>query len=87
LSRFLLWGGMIGACFAMPNSALDGFGQAARVFAGIFIVLQVGAAAVEAARATHRCWLGLPCLLQPPVHAPHHRIAAHHPAGVLLRRE
>jgi hypothetical protein len=39
--RFLLWGGLIAATFAMPNTALNGYAQAARAFSGIFIILQV----------------------------------------------
>ena len=38
--RFLVWGGLISSTFAMDNSVLNGFAQAARVFAGFFIVLQ-----------------------------------------------
>lgn len=46
--------GLITSTFWMPNSALNGFGQAARVFSGFFIVLQVcGAAAAVAGWA---CW-------------------------------
>lgn len=39
--KFLLWGGLIGSTFFMSNSVLAGFGQAARVFAGFFIILQL----------------------------------------------
>ncbi|PSC71077.1 putative serine incorporator [Micractinium conductrix] len=39
--KILLWGGLIGSTFAMNNDVLDGFGQAARVFSGFFIVLQL----------------------------------------------
>lgn len=35
--------GLIASTFWMPNSALNGFGQAARVFSGLFIILQVRA--------------------------------------------
>lgn len=41
LPRFLLWAGACAGFFWVPSSALDGFSQAARVFSGIFIVLQV----------------------------------------------
>eukprot|EP00887_Chlorella_sp_A99_P006525 scaffold3.g6525.t1 len=40
--QLLLWGGLIGACFAMPDSAIQGYGQAARVFSAIFILVQAG---------------------------------------------
>lgn len=39
--KLLLWGGLIASTFWMPNSALNGFGQAARVFSGLFIILQL----------------------------------------------
>lgn len=39
--QLLLWGGLIGACFAMPDSAIQGYGQAARVFSAIFILVQL----------------------------------------------
>lgn len=39
--KFLLWGGLIGSTFAMSNTVLDGFAQAARVFSTFFIVLQL----------------------------------------------
>ena len=39
--RFLLWGGAIAGFMWAPASALEGFSQAARVFSGIFILVQV----------------------------------------------
>lgn len=40
--KALLWGGACAGFLWAPPSALNGFAQAARVFSGFFIVLQVG---------------------------------------------
>ncbi|PRW59950.1 putative serine incorporator [Chlorella sorokiniana] len=39
--KFLLWAGACAGFFWVPASALDGFSQAARVFSGFFIILQL----------------------------------------------
>lgn len=41
--RFLLWAGAIAGFMFVPSTALEGFSQAARVFSGLFILVQVRA--------------------------------------------
>lgn len=38
--KLLLWIGLVAGCFFMPANAIDQFGQAARVFSGVFLVRQ-----------------------------------------------
>jgi hypothetical protein len=39
--KYLVWAALCASCFAMPDSAIYGFQQAARVFSAIFILLQL----------------------------------------------
>jgi serine incorporator 1/3 len=39
--KFLLWGGLIASCFAMPNSVFDVYEDIARVLSVFFIVIQL----------------------------------------------
>jgi len=39
--KFCLWIFLLGICFVMPNSAMSGYGQFARVLAGIWLLFQI----------------------------------------------
>ena len=39
--KFCLWIFLLGICFVMPNVAMSGYGQFARVLAGIWLLFQI----------------------------------------------
>ena len=37
-AKLLVWAGLVAGCFFMPASAIDSYGQASRIFSGVFLV-------------------------------------------------
>lgn len=64
--RFVIWGGAISGFMWAPPGALEGFSQAARVFSGFFIILQV---LKQGGRAGG--WIGGSAALPKPHTQPH----------------